>query len=189
MQEFSTNLGLSILPEMESREQPSIYAELLRIRNALRVLQSALDVYTGALSADINYWNQTPPSSSVRVQGVSRVYAITSEAISLGQLVNLYDVAGIMTARKANATDGTKPCRAYCSVSGGVALGAYGEFILLGLLRTVGVTPGLTYYLDTVAGVITTAAPGVVGNLVQEIGFGLDSESIWFNPVLNPYIV
>lgn len=189
MQEFSTNLGLSILPEMESREQPTVYAEFLRIRNALRVLQSALDVYTGALSADINYWDQTPPSSSVRVQGVSRVYAITSEAIALGELVNLYNVAGTMTARKANATNGTKPCRAYCSVNGGVALGAYGEFILLGLLRTTGVTPGATYYVGTTGGLITGTAPAVVGNLVQEIGFGLDDESIWFNPVLNPFLV
>ena len=184
MQEFSTNLGLSILPELDQKDNPEIFSELLRIRNALRALQSALDVYTGALSEETTYWSQTSYSQSIRVQKISRIYCITSEAISYGQLVNLYDVAGVTTARKADATDASKPCRAYCNAT--VASGAYGEFILFGYLPTTGAVAGTTYYLDKVAGLIVATAPvpppGTV--VVQRIGFGLDATSIWFNPDL-----
>ena len=47
MSSFSTNLGLSSLPEMDQKKDPEIYAELLRIRNALKVLQSTIDVLAG----------------------------------------------------------------------------------------------------------------------------------------------
>lgn len=189
MQEFSTNLGLSILPEVDQKRDPETYSELLRMRNALRALQSALDQYTGALSVDKNYWDQTPPASSVLVQNISRVYVPATEAIAFGQATHLWNNAGTLSARLANATNNTRPCRAYCNVQGGVGIGEYGEFILLGLLRVAGVTPGATYYLDTVNGLITLAAPGVVGNIVQEVGFGLDDTSIWFNPILNWYVI
>lgn len=45
---FSTNTGLSALPEYEQEKDPSLYAELVRIRNALRVLQGAIDGLGGA---------------------------------------------------------------------------------------------------------------------------------------------
>jgi len=189
LQEFSTNLGLSVLPELDQKAQPEVFAELLRMRNALRALQAALDNYTGALSVDTNYWDQTPPASSVQVQRISRVYVPATEAIAFGQATHLYNNAGTLSARLANATDATRPCRAYCNVPAGVGIGEYGEFILLGLLPVAGVTPGATYYLDTTSGLIAAAAPGVVGNIVQEIGFGLDDESIWFNPILNWYVI
>lgn len=47
MSSFSTNLGLSSLPEIDQKKDPEIYAELLRIRNALKVLQGVVDSLSG----------------------------------------------------------------------------------------------------------------------------------------------
>lgn len=44
---FSTNLGLSALPEYEQDQDPALYAELVRIRNAFRALQAAFDQIGG----------------------------------------------------------------------------------------------------------------------------------------------
>lgn len=41
------NLGLSALPEIDQKQYPQIYAELIRIRNALGVIQSVLDTLGG----------------------------------------------------------------------------------------------------------------------------------------------
>lgn len=44
---FSTNTGLSALPEYDQARDPQVYAELVRIRNAFRVLQGAIDGISG----------------------------------------------------------------------------------------------------------------------------------------------
>lgn len=43
----SINLNLSALPEYDQNKDPAIYAELNRIRNALRILQAAIDSIGG----------------------------------------------------------------------------------------------------------------------------------------------
>jgi len=188
--QFSTNLGLSVQPEIPQQKYPEIYQEFFRIRNALKILQSALDTYTGALSEDPAYWNQTTASQFARLQNISKVYAQATEDLSLGQYVQIYDVAGVRSARKANATDTTKPCRAYCSVVGGVLAGNYGEFILAGVHPyNAGLTAGVTYYLATTSGLITSVAPATSGNIQQPVGFGLDANNMWFMPTLNWAVV
>lgn len=47
-QSFSTNTGLSALPEYDQGKDAALYAELLRIRNAFQVLQAAIDGLGGA---------------------------------------------------------------------------------------------------------------------------------------------
>jgi predicted RecA/RadA family phage recombinase len=183
--QYSTNLGLSILPEIDQAQYPGIYLECFRLRNALRILQSTLDTYTGALSEDSKYWDQVQPTSSSRVQNISKVYAITSESINPGNVVNFYSNSGVLTARKANATDITKPARAYCSSPSAVSSGAYGEFVLLGMCPYItGLTPGAPYYLSATAGLITATAPSGSGNAVQPIGYAINSSNLWFNPSL-----
>lgn len=184
--QFSFNLGLSTLPEFEQSKHPELWVELLRMRIALRTMQGALDLYTGALSEDQAYWNQTSPASSVRLQNISRVYAKALENISAGQLVSFTNSAGELGAQKANATDNTKPCRAFCYTPGGVTSGNYGEFMLMGIVPYLtGMTPGTAYYLSTTSGQYTTAAPSTVGNIAQEVGYALTSNTLYFNPVLN----
>jgi hypothetical protein len=184
MQEYSTNLGLTVLPELEQKKDPAVYGEIFRLRSALRILQGALDSYTGALSTELQYQPVTSPASSIKVQNISRVYVEATEAIAYGEIANLWNSAGLKV-RKASAGLGVGfNCRAYCNTTGGVAIGDFGEFILLGNLPSSGVTPGAEYFMSTTAGLITSTAPAAVGNIYQRIGFGLDSNNIWFNPSL-----
>jgi len=183
--QLSTNLGLSTLPEIDQKEHPSIWVELLRMRNALGTLQIALDTYTGALSEDKQYWPSTAPSASTRLQNIARLYCLSDDTISVGQVVNVRNVAGTLTARRADGTNSTKPIHAFCITTAGVAAGAYGEFCLLGVNPYyAGLTPGSYYYLHTTAGQISINAPATPGNYVQRAGFALSSTELLFNPEL-----
>jgi len=154
---FKTPLGLADTPETAN---PELYAEMAKVYNALKALGLALDTYTGS------------PIFTVEA----------TEALVYADLVDLYDVAGVLKARKANATDHTKPCKAFCSEAGGIAIGASGNITLRGFISIAGVTPGLLYYTSTTAGGILNGKPGGAGNLQQCIGYGLDTTTIYFNP-------
>ena len=187
-QQYSTNLGLSQLPEVDEKQFGQIYAELLRMRNALKVLQSALDTYTGALGeTDPNYWDQTPAYSYYRLQNVTRVYLKATEHILAGRVVNFHNVAGTLEAQNADATTSTKPVRAYAPKE--VLAGDFGEFVCMGLMPASGLTPGTLYYLTTTPGAYSSVAPSTVGNLKQEIGWAYSDTILVFNPVLNPAII
>lgn len=183
--QYSTNLGLSDIPEFDSNKYPELWSDALRVRNALRVLQGTLDIYTGALSEDPQYWNVTPARLSARVQNISRVYAQAATNISVAQVVLLYGIGSQLTAQKANASDNTKPCRAFCSSPAGVLSGAFGEFTLLGVNPYYGgLTVGKLYYLNTVDGQITSIIPTTSGNIVQPVGYALSATELWFTPSL-----
>lgn len=187
-QQYSTNLGLSQLPEVNEREDAQVYAELLRMRNALKVLQSAIDLYTGALGeTDSAYWNQTPAYSYFRLHNITRIYRKATETIPAGHVVNFYNSAGELVARNANATDATKPVRAYAPKE--VLSGEFGEFVCMGLMPAVGLTPGSIYYLAASSGGYTATAPSTAGNLKQELGWAYSDTILIFNPVLNPTII
>jgi len=188
MVQYSTNLNLSSLPELDQKKDPAVYAELLRLRSAIRLLQSSLDTYTGALSTETAYRDQTAPTSSILVQNISRVYVEATEAIAYGAIVNIYDAGG-MKCRNANGTAAGKLCRAFCNDSIGVGIGDFAELILMGVLPVAGVTPGADYFMSIVSGLISPTIPFVAGNIIQCVGFGLDANSIWFNPSLEWYTV
>lgn len=184
--QYSTNLGIGDLPEFDQNKYPGIWADSLRVRNALRVLQTAVDNYTGAFPEDPQYWPNTKPSTLTRVQNISRVYAQAGEAIGLAQVAYFKNVAGVLTAFKANSTDGTLPARAYCSTPSGVAVGLFGEFILLGVNPYYGgLTVGALYYLHTTSGQISSTPPFTGGNIIQPVGYALSATDLWFNPTLS----
>ena len=183
--QFSTNTGLTVLPEFPQTENPAIWQDLLAIRQAIKSLQGTLDLYTGALTEDVQYWGQVAPAQTIRTQFISRLYVKASEAISYGQLVHLWNDGGICKARLASATDATKPTRAYCTIPAGVAAGAFGEFNVLGASSIYsGLVPGTPYYMAVTPGAITAVAPSGGGNLVQPVGYALSTTTLYFNPRL-----
>lgn len=106
---------------------------------------------------------------------------VTSENLAAGDLVNVYNVTGTITARKADASNGR---RAHgfvlaSSSSGGNAT-VYFEATITGLS---GFTPGATLYLsgDT-AGQATATPPSTSGHIVQEIGAAISATEISFEP-------
>lgn len=40
---FSTNTGLSVIPEIDQKQYPTIWNDLMRVRNAINILQQAID--------------------------------------------------------------------------------------------------------------------------------------------------
>lgn len=102
--------------------------------------------------------------------GAEIVSAVASEALAAGDLVNLYNNAGVLTVRKADATTNAKPAHGFVLVS--VSNAGTASIYLPGHLNTAvtGLTIGSDYYLSTTPGQITTTAPSATGNIVQPVG-------------------
>lgn len=180
---YSTNLGLSELPEIDQKKYPGIFQDLVRIRIAIRGLQSALDIYTGALPEDKQYWPSVGVTDYLRLQNISRIHCEVSEDISAGHAVTFFDFGGKLAAKRADSNTINNPCRGFCSAKGGVLAGSYGEFVLLGVNPFYsGLTPGQEYYLSLTPGLITSVMPTTMGNIQQKIGYALSSTALWFNP-------
>jgi len=149
------------------------------VRQAIQVLQGALDKYTGALGPEKDTWNQLDAIAYNRVADISRVYVKASENIAAGAMVNLYNNAGTLNARNASAAAAGKAARCFASYA--VTSGNFGEFILLGINPIIaGMTPGTVYYLSNTAGAISSTA----GTVAQKVGFAVSATKLHFNPEL-----
>lgn len=153
----TVDTGLSNFP---SHPDPATLSELVDIYNAIKIIQQLLSDST-------------------------QFIAITSEAISAGQYVALYNNAGEATVRKANATDNTKVAIAFATTD--VASGVHGVFRIVGNNNLLsGLTPGSMYYLsDATSGGVTDTKPVGVGKIVQPIGQAISSTELITNISLN----
>lgn len=120
--------------------------------------------------------------SAILANNVHRLYIQSSEAIAAGAAVNLYTSIGLLTARNAKATDGTKQCDAFCSQAEGIPAGGIGEIILNDGVNyfLADLVPGTRYYLSTTAGKFTATAPVAVGNLEQALGIAITATALRF---------
>lgn len=177
--EFSFNLGLAASPETQD---PTQFSEFIKLYNACFQLAFILDLYTGGKSFPQEDWPELVPAQSQKLQNLTRGYCKFTETVVAGQLLHFINTAGALESRLANATDATKPARAFALND--VTAGEYGEYMLLGAITNfAGLTPGTPYYLSTSAGLITATKPVTSGNLQQPVGFALDANTLWFNPV------
>jgi len=174
----SINTGLPNLPDPPD---PAFFAEFVRIYNAIRNIQIAVDSYTGALPQDAAYYSQTLATSTILTQNTQRLYVKFSEAATYGATINLWNNASVLNARLSSASAAGKPIHAWCSTAGGVASGAYGEVMLGGLCTAIGgLTIGATYYAGNTAGTIAPTA----GTVPQKIGYAIGAALLIFNPDL-----
>lgn len=110
--------------------------------------------------------------------GADTASIVTSEALAAGNLVNIYNVAGTATVRKADATTAGKEAHGY--VLAAVLNAGLASVYFEGNNNQVsGLTPG-KQFLDTTAGGTTTTAPSATGNVVQTVGFATSATSINF---------
>jgi len=169
------------LPNIPDPPDPKFFPEFTRLYNAIRNLTIAIDSYTGALAQEPEYYSQTPATTTILLQNTNRLYVTFSENVSYGQMVNLYNVSGTLTARLASAAAAGKQAHAWCSTVGGVTSGNFAEVMLGGLCTAIsGLTPGQSYYLGNTAG---TVAP-TTGTVTQIVGFALTPVNLYFKPTL-----
>lgn len=110
--------------------------------------------------------------------GADTAAVATSESLAAGDLVNIYDVTGTATVRKADATTAGKPAHGF--VTAAFTHPATATIYFEGNNSAVtGRTPG-TQYLATTAGSTTTTAPSGSGNVVQVVGFATAATNINF---------
>jgi hypothetical protein len=100
--------------------------------------------------------------------------------LAAGDLVNLYNDAGTVRARKADASSAGTHANGF--VLAAVTSGNNATVYFSGLNNQVtGLTPG-RHFLSTTAGISNHVAPTTAGNLVQRIGFALDATTLFFEP-------
>lgn len=104
----------------------------------------------------------------------------TSEALSAGDMVNVWNSTGLK-ARKADATASGKEANGFviAAFGSGAAATVFFEGTVSGLS---GLTVGARYYLNTTAGAITAAPLSGSGNVHQYIGTALSATELTFEP-------
>jgi hypothetical protein len=107
---------------------------------------------------------------------------VASEALSAGDLVNIWNDGGTPKVRKADATTAGKEAHGFVlgAVSSGASATVWPEEAVLSGLS--GLTPGARYFLSTTAGQATNVAPSAAGNVAQVIGYALSATEIQFRP-------
>ena len=122
-----------------------------------------------------------PPSSGNSAASVFSSENVSGVDLFMGQAVSLY-ASGI---RGANATDTSR--QAIGILQGNVAATFSQRVQTEGIITisdwtlstgAVSLVIGDTYFLDTTLGMITNAAPSGSGNIVQEIGVAVTSQSL-----------
>jgi hypothetical protein len=106
----------------------------------------------------------------------------TSEALSAGDLVNLWNDAGTLKARKADATTVGKGAIGFvlAAFGSGVTALVYFDGTISGLS---GLTLGSRYYLSkTAGGVVASVAAYTAGNVVQYVGIAMSATELTFQP-------
>lgn len=137
-------------------QDPALFNDLLEVYQALQILQRELSQ-------------------------VTRVSCIFDVDVTAGQPINIFNSGGILHGRLTNALDSTKPCYGYAVTA--VAAGKSGEVRSFGICNTLtGLTPGTIYYIATSSGVLTTSRPAAAGNIIQAVGWALDTNQLLYNP-------
>lgn len=109
--------------------------------------------------------------------GADTAIITTSEALSAGDLVNVWNSSGAKV-RKADATIAGKEASGFVlsAFGNGAAATVYFE----GTNTAVsGLTPG-PQFLSTTAGIATATAPSASGNIVQRVGFAVSATALNF---------
>jgi hypothetical protein len=104
---------------------------------------------------------------------------LTSENIAAGSFVNVYSNAGVLNARKADATAEGKEANGFVlatTTSGQNAL-VYFEGTNTQL---TGMTVGARQYLATTAGARTETPPSTAGNVIQYLGVALSATELTY---------
>lgn len=114
--------------------------------------------------------------------GPDSTTAQATEAISAGDLVQVYDVSGTKSVRKADSSAASrgKECNGFAPAA--ISNGATGTIYLSGVMTGLtGLTPEAKYFLGT-AGAKSTTPDATSGHITQEIGWADGTTKLVFRP-------
>lgn len=168
---FKIQLGLPQLPDESI--SPELYGQLLPIYRALQNLLRGTSQYCGIDAPDSSLWSELTYQDTLLESQLTRLYPIASVAINRGQVVNLFNSAGVLNARLAQATSAATMMHGVANTA--AAPGQRFEmYWMRALLDSIGgLTIGQLYYLSTVAGAVQSARPAAAGNIIQSAGLAL----------------
>lgn len=110
--------------------------------------------------------------------GAATQSVVASEALTAGNLVNIFDNAGTPNVRRADASNG-RPANGFVLAS--FAPNSSALVYKTGSNTGVtGLTAGKLYFLGTIPGSVSEAAPSLSGQLVQEVGYAESETSMLF---------
>lgn len=180
---YATPTNLQLPRQPPQGIPPELMGVFTEVYNVLNNLASALTKDCGAGSRNPAQWDALAGSATtILANNMSRLYVRAGEDLSYGDIISLFDAAGVLVARKANATDSSKPADGFCSVPQGIVTGVAGEVILShGVLPASGLTIAQRYFLSTVDGFMTPVPPTAAGNIEQYLGVAISSTALYFN--------
>lgn len=112
--------------------------------------------------------------------GAEVTVAASFENLTAGDFVNLFLNAGVIKARKADATSNAKPAHGF--VTANVTAPANATVFRISNANTAvaALTIGSDYFLSTTPGSLTATPPSAAGNIVQALGRATVATSIVF---------
>lgn len=145
---------------------------------------ATLITYCGVGTYDVVYWPllATDPGQLLFEGNLNKVYCIANVAITAGQYINLFNVAGVLQARLATGAAIGTQADGYCNAD--VAIGAVGEFIMSrgNNNHRTGLVVGQRYWLNVATpGSIRTTAPIAAGNVEQYLGIAVSTTELITN--------
>ena len=111
--------------------------------------------------------------------GADTASVLASDNLAAGDLVNLWNNAGVVNARKADATTTGKQADGFVT-----AVATIGNPAVVFFDGTNALVTGLTVgkqWLSTVAGKSTATRPVASGNVQQPVGYATSATSLTFN--------
>ena len=173
--DLSFQLGLGNSPSGNIEDQ-EVVAELFKVYNAVNLLASKLDQYTGALSDPVGDRPYIKPVAVSKAANVNKIYAEAAVDLVSLTLVSINSAGRLVKA--------TPALRARGIVLENTSTGNFAPVAFNAVLDGfVGLTAGSTYYLSAAtAGGITATAPAA--GSIQRIGFAVNSTTLAFYPEL-----
>jgi hypothetical protein len=107
---------------------------------------------------------------------------VASELLSAGNWVNIWNNAGVVNVRKADATVAGKEANGFVTAGFAALATATVYFASQTNTQLTTLTPGAVYFLSTTAGAGQTTAPTAAGNIIQTLGRAQSATAITFTP-------
>lgn len=115
--------------------------------------------------------------------GADTLTVLASEALTAGQLVNVYNNASTLNVRKADASAASAGKIANGFVLANVSSAANATVYRIGQNNQVtGLTPGPLFLSDSTPGAVTSTAPTTSGHTVQKVGDAATATLMDFEP-------